>query len=110
MIRIRKITSRVLAAEAAERWAEAYPDGSAWGDDKPRILKALRDLGEKPTPATVNAVIGNTSWTQIPACGCCGQSNLRSVIRFGEDDGDYDNRPTHLCAQCVSDAARLIRR
>lgn len=106
---VRKLTPRVLAADAVNRWLETYgEDGDGYGADKVVVLTDLRALGNNPCPAEVNRVIGNKSWTQVPACEGCDNETPRSVVQFVAD-ADYSGTETHLCRECVLEAARLYR-
>lgn len=98
-----KITAHTLAAKAADRWAEHYSD---YMDKRKETEARLRALGPNPDPASVNAVVGNTSWTQPPDCTGCGHA-FAAVVRVGQPP-DYESRTAYLCAECLGAAARAL--
>lgn len=107
-MKARKVTRASLAAEAAARWADQYGnDGNGYGSDKAATLCALRALGQNPSPDEVDRVIGNRSWTQVPACDACDADDLPAVVVVGQEP-DYESATAHLCGNCVADALRVI--
>lgn len=97
-------TRRLLAARAAERWQQQYAqriklgiplaDGTSAGD----VLKRLLALGTNPTPAAVNEVIGNDSWTDLE-CNECDRKQ-QSVVMFGD---------IAVCESCIADALNIVQ-
>lgn len=98
------ITRQTLSNEVAERWAKQYEDGR-YGQDKIDILEKLRKLGNSPNPDTVDAIIGNKSWTRTN-CHECGQCNI-DVVELGENP-DYESHTASICKKCLEKAMRLI--
>lgn len=99
------ITAQTLAAGAAERWARQYR-----GSELPKfaaITEQLRALGPAPTPEAVVAIIGNDSWTQVPACDGC-DAKEPAVVCVGEP-ADYDSATAYLCASCLGDAVAAMK-
>lgn len=99
------ITRATLAAQAADLWEAQYRSG-AYGD-RSETTKALRALGPAPDPDAVDAVIGNTSWTEVPECSGCGAKGLQKVVRVGEAL-NYESATAELCQACVAVAYALI--
>jgi hypothetical protein len=95
------ITSASLARTVAKRWRRQYPNAD-WGMDKLDIGRKLAAL-KSPTPKAITALVGNSSWTQVPRCDGCNK-RPRAVVRFG-DDQDCDSTVVTLCKKCVALAA-----
>lgn len=107
-MKAKKITSQILASEAAARWLGTYGEnGRGYGSDKVETLQALRKLGPSPSPADVDAAIGNKSWTGVPSCDGCGKEHPRAVVRVGGEP-DYESSTAYLCKACVLKAADLF--
>ena len=101
------ITAERLAAEAAQAWHRAYdrfPADPSWPFVS--VAAALDALGECPTPDSVNAAIGNKSWTSPPSCDGCGADADR-IVRVGQEP-DYDSHTAHLCEACLREALTLL--
>lgn len=101
------ITRQSLANEAAQRWRRQYADGRH-GQDKLVIADRLDALGEQPNPDDVDAVIGNSSWTRVPACDNCGRP-IPMVAMVGEP-WDYESNTAHVCRVCVQAVADALDR
>ncbi len=106
------ITRQVKAAEAAERWAAQY---GVWkGNPLQRVLEGnaelvyqrLLALGPRPDPDQVDAVIGNTSWTEAGRCSEC-KATSPVLVRMG-DEPDYESATAWLCPKCLSKALALV--
>lgn len=102
------ITGHDLAAQAANRWWLAYlapfknkPMSSI---DADAVYRNLVALGPAPTPEQVNAVMPNTSWTQL-YCNCCGEFVERAV-NVDMTGGEYT---THLCEPCAKKICELFK-
>lgn len=101
------ITAEILAREAPKKWAQAYRD-SGYGPDKKEITKKLNALTpEQLTPETVNAIIGNDSWTSVNSCDECGNEKPGAVVEVGQEP-DYESNTAYLCAECVQRAAKIF--
>ena len=101
-----KITRKTRAAEAARKWREQYPPGSppGWGGaDREATYAALVALGPLPDPDAVDALIGNTSWTDVPECDGCERTGMPFVVRVG-DEPDYESSTAWLCSECLAEA------
>lgn len=108
---MRIVTRREVIRAVADRWAEQYqnalskPESTLADQRHPKaILRQLRALDlEEATPAQVEAIIGNDSWTALN-CNECGES-AETVLRFGHDD--YESTTHGLCPKCVHAAFAL---
>lgn len=101
------ITRQILANSAASRWRDQYAGGQ-YGPDKLVIADQLDALGTSPNPDDVDAVIGNTAWTRVPACdNCC--ASVPMVVMVGEPM-DYESNTARLCRSCVQLAAEEMDR
>lgn len=97
------------ARGVAERWHDQYRTGAGgWRELRERnsgdIYHKLLALGDDPSPAAVNVIIGNASWTTLPCSGCGAGSPW--LVRFG--DAPFTRDDVQICQACISDAARLI--
>jgi hypothetical protein len=108
------ITQRDVIRRVCVRWYETYGPGlnrhgrTEWrhGEDKTRIFVKLSALDlETCTAEAVNAIIGNSSWTDL-TCDCCAKK-VRLVVQFG-DDPDYDSRTAHACWDCIDEARSKV--
>lgn len=97
---ITAVTSKLLALEAPARWAEQYRGHV--GDNKAEITRKLSDL-DNPTPAKVEEIIGNNSWTRIN-CDACNKEVTR-VVRIGHEWSDH---ATDLCLPCLKKSIRVL--
>ena len=99
------ITRQSLANTAANRWAVQY--SSSMNQDRAQTLEDLRDLGPTPDPDSVDAIIGNSSWTTT-RCDECGTKNI-PVVELG-DDPDYPDTSSTICVclSCLNSAINMI--
>jgi hypothetical protein len=104
----RLITARDLILSVAKRWYKAYQRTFRnVTDNKFAIYEGLRKLDlEACTREDVDAVIGNTSWTDI-SCDGCGERRLRIAVEVGEER-DYESCTATLCASCVQEAVHVL--
>ena len=102
------ITVRSLIRAVADRWDRQYPPGHKHtAPDKVAIGVRLRALdAETATAAEVDAIIGNSSWTDVPRCDDCGAVGLSVVVQVGEAL-DYESATAHLCLPCLRAAVEL---
>lgn len=101
------ITKRSVIRFVAERWSRQYPDAQH-GRDKPEIGRRLSALDLETVEAEeVDAIIGNSSWTEVPKCGECGLEDPPAVVQVGEPP-DYESRTAFLCLSCARAAADLF--
>lgn len=102
------ITERTLIREVAEKWREAYSDPH-WIKDKEKqaigVNLAALDP-ERATPADVEAVIGNPSWTNVGECDECGKA-VKALVEVGQDPG-YDSSTARICKRCATKALALF--
>lgn len=105
---MRVITRKSKAALTAADWKLQYctPDG-AWryGPDKENKYTALVALGPHPDPDHVNAVIGNSSWTDCRCSECQKYSEV--VVQVGQEP-DYESATAWLCLNCLAKAAEIV--
>ena len=100
------VTGETLAAEAAARWARQYSlhgwDGppELWPKGSPAyVYHQLLQLGPNPSPADVDRVIGNDSWTHVWCFSC--KKHVSSAVVLGQEDDAF-------CESCLSSAHSLI--
>jgi hypothetical protein len=102
------ITQRVLIREAAQRWREQYGANHRWGRDKDDVYAKLAALDvERATAADVDAIIGNTSWTEVPACDECGKRR-NEVVQIGQEP-DYESSTAEVCVPCLRAAIKAAK-
>ena len=77
------------------------------GRDYGRTYWHLQHLGENPSPAAVDRVVGNSSMTDVPECQGCGAKGLPGVFRFGEDIG-FRQSAAHVCPDCLKAASAML--
>jgi hypothetical protein len=96
------ITQRSLIRDVAKRWKLQYRDARS-GTDKIEVGRKLAMLdGETASADAVNAIIGNSSWTQVPKCDECGASR-EVVVQLGEEP-DYESHTACICVECLRKA------
>lgn len=102
------ITSQSLADEVHIRWRNQYKNyrGGGYGRDKGEILRELEALPLPRDVQKVNEIIGNKSWTEVPACDACERRNPPFVVIVGQEP-DYESPTAYLCGACVAEAAAL---
>lgn len=95
-----KFSILIASAEGvAERFSKQYSDG-AWPKQK-AIVAALAALPSTASPADVDKLIGNQSWTH-PYCDSCGQYKDRAV-EF--ENGDHS---VIVCDECLDTAKATL--
>lgn len=103
------ITQLILAKEAPKRWRKQYSHtNDAEKKEITRQLDALEDLGMQIQPETIDAIIGNRSWTRIGKCDECGIEEPPMIVEVGEEP-DYESHTTYLCISCLEAAVKLAR-
>lgn len=105
-------TRKELATLVADRWLSAYCVNGSWKTVMmPRTAdkthNALVALGPTPDPDTVDATIGNGSWTRL-TCYECDQI-VESVITLGQLP-NYDSHTTTVCLDCLKSALDLFNK
>ena len=110
------ISQQSLAADAARRWGVQYQHEGR--DDDPqnehdtgtlRTYRALLALGPHPSPADVNRVIGNDSWTHVRCDECRSTSpEITAIVQLGEEP-DYESSTAGVCEKCLVAALAAIR-
>lgn len=74
--------------------------------NKKQIARKLDALdGETATPADVDSIIGNSSWTRL-TCDECGKE-VDAVLTVGQEP-DYESHTASLCRNCVKLASETI--
>lgn len=96
-------TRHSKAASAATRFIKQYP-GVRTSKNKAIALNLI-NLGDTPSPEAVNAVIGNSSWTDI-SCDECGK-DVYSVIQLGEEP-EYESDTASVCLDCLRKAISMM--
>ena len=97
-----RITTRKERCQAAlERWAKQYKRCPARAFQTATLL-ALPP--EQRTPAVINAIIGNDSWTRHE-CDECGKD--KEVLVLIGSEPDWDAQWQELCHECLLKAADL---
>jgi hypothetical protein len=102
-------TQRDMIRNIAKRWRTQYSPMEKW-DNRPTtfghpatIAEKLDQLdGDTATPADVEAITGNDSWTRL-TCNQCGK-NCLSVFTFYTLEL-AETQSFDVCAQCLSAAA-----
>lgn len=103
---VRIKTRAELLETVPARWAEQYPP-SRIPDDHPqgKIRAALLGLDIwGRNRERMDAIIGNTGWTE-QLCGRCGVDS-DVLLQIGEKP-DYEARWVDLCPDCVRDIAAI---
>jgi NAD-dependent SIR2 family protein deacetylase len=65
-----------------------------------------RTGGEGDETDTVDAVMGNDTWTRVPECDECGAEES-AIIQIGEEF-DYEIPAASVCEKCLRKAIALI--
>lgn len=101
-----KITTRSLIQSVVTRWSEQYGVGRH-GPDKQQILEKLKMLDlETCAKESVNAIIGNSSWTTLRCDDC--RSEVDTVIQLGQEP-DYESATAEVCVKCLRKALKLYK-
>lgn len=94
------LTRQTLANMTLARWIEQYPNRQ-----RAKTEDDIRALGNAPDPNSLDKVIGNNSWTEVPRCDEC-ESYSDAVIRFGDGE-EYEDNTVHICIVCLRSAVVL---
>ena len=98
------INERTQIREVSARWNAQYPSPDK---GKTVIGKALELIDkETATAKDIKAIIGNDSWTGVPACNECGEY-VNEVVRVGEEP-NYESNTAHICKGCAEKALSLF--
>lgn len=103
-----KITRQTLAQDVPRRWREQYAHIFRQQPDKEEIARQLNTLEKLPSPVdpdTVDAIIGNKSWT-TQRCNECESYDKPFVIMLGEPQ-DYESHTAYICGGCLAQAMNL---
>lgn len=113
-------TQRDLIRIVAKRWRDTYSpfkgelpifsvrNGFIAQKSKEQIANELDALDrETATPADVEAIIGNGSWTRLTCDEC--KNDVDTILTVGQNP-DYDDRSTDLCLYCVNKAFLFVSR
>lgn len=103
------ITKQQLAESAAKRWGDQYINryGGTWyvgGRHVGDVHINLVALGPHPTPAEVDAAIGNSSWTLLE-CDVCEQG-VDSAISMSPPY--ISERHLTVCLPCLIKAQATL--
>ncbi len=98
------LTLSQVIADAPKRWAAQY-DGTTYAD-KQEKTERLAALLPGFTAEQVNAIIGNSSWTELK-CDLCGE-NVEAVIGCSPYWDDFGERSISMCASCADLASREL--
>ena len=96
------ITKQNRADNVAKEWHETYYVNGKWryceSGDKLEVYRKIIMLRDNPDPDKIDAIIGNTSWTELQ-CDECDEL-VDKVVRVG---GDIDNgsASADLCFDCI---------
>mgnify|MGYP000947249312 FL=1 len=94
---MRVLTRDIQAKTAAERWFEQHFNSGRWySADAARVYERLCTA---KTADEVEAIIGNTSWTQPGDCAECEQ-DFPLLIAIGRA-GAMVNREQNYCPACL---------
>ena len=98
------ITSIDCARRAAADYYSCQFRSGKWlyGDDR-RVKWERLAADPSPTPESVNAIMGNASWTAL-CCVCCGRT-VAAVVRVDSDDPD--NPAADVCRECWAEGYAL---
>lgn len=99
------ITQRSIILGVSKAWDTQY--GGTPDDPHHELIgKRLRELDlSTASKRTVNKIIGNDSWTRLPACDECGQKNVPVSVRVGQEP-DWESRTATLCVPCLCKAVK----
>lgn len=93
------ITKQFNANKAAKSWRIQH------NGDRENKAHKIDLLGANPPPRLVDKIIGNDSWTNVPACDVCIKEG-ESVLRITPPDSEH---PIDICKSCLIQAAEMIR-
>lgn len=110
------ITRESCAAGATKRWKDQYGperNNGRWyvafdKRDRSAVYERLLALGPAPKPDEVDAVVGNSSWTDTPRCSECDSTDNAPRVRVGEEP-DYESNTAWLCLSCAENAVAMLR-
>jgi hypothetical protein len=106
------LTDTSVSATAASRWKKQYLRDGVWyaplssGASSELIHERLVNLGDRPHPDDVTAIVGNASWSSAPPCDECGMSP-GAVVSVGQEP-DYESATACMCLRCLSKAISLL--
>ena len=93
-------TRRSIAKNVSKRWARQYPTS------KLETRKKLHNLGDSPNPDDVDAIIGNSSWTDTEKCNECQKDDNTPRLMIGETP-DYESSTAYICLDCLKKSCSL---
>jgi hypothetical protein len=100
-----KIRSVVSRYEAQYRGSNR-PLGD--GRNPQNVLAQLKTLDLDTASADdVNAIVGNTSWTDPEGCDECGRPSW-DCVQIGQEP-DYESSTATVCLECLEKAIQLVR-
>jgi len=97
------ITRQSKANTAFDRWRKVYQVPKWVGTNKEDITNKLCALGHEPDPDEVDAIIGNSSWTNLTACDECKTVGHSILVGLGIDH-EYSCHAVVLCHSCLCKA------
>lgn len=97
------VTRRSRAATAAERWEQQYDTPEYRNTEHQYTALQLKALPLNPDPDEVDRLIGNSTWTDVPACDGCGKGDRAFVVHVGgyRRTAGIPMRDAMLCIDCL---------
>lgn len=94
-----------IVAGVPERWQRTYRTAvdhpGRYGNKQATMAKLLA-LEPGFSAETVNAIIGNTSWTELRCDECIEDSPCLISV------GDQNDRPVSICIDCLKKAVVMV--
>ena len=108
---MRIITKTEEILQIPIRWKREYCRNGEWKEPKKELMhkeisdaiKNIHDIDK--LEQTINDIIGNRSWTELPRCSEC-KSRTNKLIRFLTDRSQDHH---FLCSVCMDEYAELLR-
>jgi hypothetical protein len=100
------ITRYEYAQSAPQRWIDVYKNrqfSSKWD----YVTEKMEQMTLPVNPDEIDALIGNTSWTNLSDCSECG-SRSDPIIEVGQEP-DYASRTAYLCIPCLERLVTLVK-
>lgn len=104
------LTQRDVIKGVLDRWVDQYPNMEYVfhdGRSVAAIKKQLESLDtDTCTIEDVDAIIGNSSWTELKCDSCDKPQTI--MVMF--DGGDYGRPDTGICEKCLTKANKLFKK
>ena len=98
-------TGREAAMSFVRQYAEGRPFGDKYSKDREK-LEAMLASDDPVSRATVNAVIGNETWTKI-RCEGCGMY-VDKAARMGSNGLSVESSDPDYCLSCLRVAVEKL--